>query len=100
LYFGIDNETWNKVEPPFYAILECDLDMNEDDIHVYIGLLNDIEIDPIQTSNYIVNRLKRLEEFKNIRNIKDVIGTSALLDNEESSFKIISRIFARNYRKN
>jgi hypothetical protein len=87
LYFGIDNETWNKVEPLFYAILECDLDMNEDDIHVYIGLLNDIEIDPIQTSNYIVNRLKRLEEFKNIRNIKDVIGTSALLDNEEALSK-------------
>jgi hypothetical protein len=87
LYFGIDNETWNKVELLFYAILECDLDMNEDDIRVYIGLLNDIEIDPIQTSNYIVNRLKRLKEFKNIRNIEDVIGTSALLDNEESFSK-------------
>jgi hypothetical protein len=85
LYFGIDNEAWNKVESLFYAILECDLDMNEDDIHVYIGLLNDIEMDPIQTGNYIVNRLKRLKEFKNIRNIKDVIGTR--LDNEEALLK-------------
>jgi hypothetical protein len=89
LYFGIDDETWNKVEPLFYAILERDLDMNEDDIYAYINLVANIETNPVQASNYIVNRLKTLEEFRNIKDIRDAIGNVSLNDKEALSKSLL-----------
>jgi hypothetical protein len=89
LYFGIDDETWNKVEPLFYVILERDLDMNEDDIYAYINLVTNIEANPVQASNYIVNRLKTLKEFRNIKDIRNVIGNVSLNDKETLSKSLL-----------
>jgi hypothetical protein len=89
LYFSIDDETWNKVESLFYAILERDLDMNEDDIYAYINLAANIEANPVQAGNYIVNKLKTLEEFRNIKDISDVIGNVSLSDKETLSKSLL-----------
>jgi hypothetical protein len=83
-YFGVGDEEWhNYIEPLFFAILENDLDMDEDNIYVYTMLLTDILIDPEYAGKIIVDKLKVLDEFKDIKDIKDVIGVS--LEGEELS---------------
>jgi hypothetical protein len=63
--------------------------MNEDDIYAYINLVANIETNPVQASNYIVNRLKTLEEFRNIKDIRDAIGNVSLNDKEALSKSLL-----------
>jgi hypothetical protein len=82
-YFGVGDKEWHYIEPLFYAILENDLDMDEDNVYVYTMLLTEIEMDPEYAGKIIVDKLKVLDEFKDVENIKDVIGVS--LEGEELS---------------
>jgi|GEM_PF-5981128 len=83
-YFGVNDKAWHYyIESLFYAILEDDLDMDEDNIYVYTMLLTEIEMDPEYAGKIIVDKLKVLDEFKDIKDIKDVIGVS--LEGEELS---------------
>jgi len=54
LYFGVDNDMWSKIEPLFYAILKRNLDMNDENIKVYVDLLSSIEMDPLYTADRII----------------------------------------------
>jgi hypothetical protein len=74
LYFGVSESDWKYVDPLFYAILNKGLDLDEDNIYVYTMLLTDIFIDPEEAGKDIVNKLKDLDEFRDIEDIKDVIG--------------------------
>jgi len=78
-HFCMDKEDiWEKVEPLFYAILERNLEMNEENLHVYVEILSYIQSDPEYVSErIIVDRLRKLDEFKNIKSIKDVVKASS-----------------------
>lgn len=77
LYFGINDDMWQYVKPLFYTILDQDLNLNEDNIQVYIELLSDIKADPIYAlDRVIVDKLRRLDEFKDVEDIKNAIGVS------------------------
>ncbi|MBX0312961.1 MAG: hypothetical protein JHC31_14555 [Sulfurihydrogenibium sp.] len=79
LYFGVDANTWEKIEPLFHAILERNLDMDDENVRVYIDLLSYIETDPLYTADrIIVDKIRRLDEFKNAKDIRDVIGDTSL----------------------
>ncbi|MBX0310713.1 MAG: hypothetical protein JHC31_02725 [Sulfurihydrogenibium sp.] len=79
LYFGVNIKTWEKIQPLFYAILERNLDMNDENIKVYIDLLSSIEMDPLYTADRIIlDKIRRLDEFKDIKDIRDVIGDVSL----------------------
>jgi hypothetical protein len=87
IYFGVSESDWKYVEPMFYAILEKGLDLDEDNIYVYTMLLIDISIDPEDAGKTIVDKLKVLDEFRDIEEIKDVIGKE--LEWEELSKALI-----------
>jgi hypothetical protein len=75
LYFGINANMWEKIEPLFYAILERNLDMDDENIRVYIDLLSSIEKDPLYTADRIIaDKIRRLDEFKDIKDIRDILG--------------------------
>lgn len=74
VYFGISESDWKYVEPMLRAILDKGLDLDEDNIYVYTMLLIDISIDPEEAGKDIVNKLKTLDEFRDIKDVKDVIG--------------------------
>jgi hypothetical protein len=74
VYFGVSESDWKYVEPMFRAILDKGLDLDEDNIYVYTMMLIDISIDPEEAGKDIVNKLKTLDEFRDIEGIKDVIG--------------------------
>lgn len=74
VYFGVSESDWQYVEPIFRAILDKGLDLDEDNIYVYTMLLIDISIDPEDAGKDIVNKLKTLDEFRDIEDIKDVVG--------------------------
>lgn len=89
LYFGVDANVWAKIEPLFYAILERNLDMDDENVKVYIDLLSSIEMDPLYTADrIIVDKLRRLDEFRDIRDIRDVLGDVSL-DKESLSKALI-----------
>jgi bacterioferritin (cytochrome b1) len=89
LYFGVDAKTWEKIQPLFQAILERNLDMNDENVKVYIDLLSYIETDPLYTADrIIVDKIRRLDEFKNVKDIRDVIG-DVPLDKENLSKALI-----------
>jgi hypothetical protein len=89
LYFGVDANMWSKIEPLFYAILERNLDMDDENVKVYIDLLSIIEMDPLYTADrIIVDKLRRLDEFKDVRDIRDVLGNVSL-DKESLSKALI-----------
>jgi hypothetical protein len=89
LYFGVDANMWAKIEPLFYAILERNLDMDDENVKVYIDLLSSIEMDPLYTADrIIVDKLRRLDEFRDIRDIRDVLGDVSL-DKESLSKALI-----------
>jgi hypothetical protein len=73
-YFGVSESDWQYVEPMFRAILDKGLDLDEDNIYVYTMLLIDISIDPEYAGKIIVDKLKVLDEFRDIEDIKDIIG--------------------------
>jgi len=89
LYFGINDDVWDKVEPLFYAILERNLGMDEDVIYNCIGFLYDVETIPFYVAEDITNRLASLDEFKNIKSIKDVIGVDVFSKDEKTASKIL-----------
>jgi hypothetical protein len=71
----------------FRGILDKGLDLDEDNIYVYTMLLIDILIDPEYAGKIIVDKLKTLDEFRDIEDIKDVIGRQ--LEWEELSKALI-----------
>jgi hypothetical protein len=86
LYFCVEDDMWNKIEPLFYAILECDLDMDEDTIYKYIAFLYDVEMIPSWVAYDIADRLSDLEEYKDANSIEDIIGADIpSLDDETAS---------------
>jgi len=74
IYFGVSDSDWQYVEPMFRAVLDKGLDLDEDHIYVYTMLLIDIFVDPEYAGNIIVDKLKVLDEFRDIEYIEDVIG--------------------------
>jgi hypothetical protein len=89
LYFGVDANMWTKIEPLFYVILERNLDMDDENIRVYIDLLSSIEMDPFYTADrIIVDKIRRLDEFKNVKDIRDILGNVSL-DKESLSKALI-----------
>jgi hypothetical protein len=99
-YFCENNdEIWNKTEPIFYAILERNLGMNEDNLHVYAELLSYIYTDPVYASErIIVDKLKKLDEFKDIKDIRDVIK-DVPTDNKEAFSKSLIRFLMEHAEK-
>jgi hypothetical protein len=87
VYFGVSESDWQYVEPMFRGILDKGLDLDEDNIYVYTMLLIDILIDPEYAGKIIVDKLKALDEFRDIEDIKDVIGEE--LEWEELSKALI-----------
>jgi hypothetical protein len=89
LYFGVDANMWTKIDPLFYAILERNLDMDDENIRVYIDLLSSIEMDPLYTADrIIVDKIRRLDELKDIKDIRDILGNVSL-DKESLSKALI-----------
>lgn len=91
-YFCESNdEIWDKTESLFYAILERNLDMNEENLHVYVELLSYIHTDPAYASErIIVDKLRKLDEFKNVKDITDVIKDASLDNNNALSESLIA----------
>jgi hypothetical protein len=89
LYFGVDANMWAKIESLFYAILERNLDMDDENVRVYIDLLSSIEMDPLYTADIIiVDKIRRLDEFKDVKDIRDILGNVSL-DKESLSKALI-----------
>jgi len=68
-FFGVDDELWKKVEPLFLAAIEYGLDINEDDIRVYIQMLDRIQTEPIKVGKKMISRLSIEEEIRKIGDI-------------------------------
>jgi hypothetical protein len=89
LYFGIKDDMWDKIEPFFYAILDCNLDIDESNIYKYIGFLYDIDMIPSWVAYDIADRLTDLDDYKDMNSVKDVIGVDVLSEDDETASKIL-----------
>jgi hypothetical protein len=89
LYFYVKDDMWDKIEPFFYAILDCDLDMDESIIFKYIAFLYDIEMIPSWVAYDIFDRLSDLDDYKDVKDIKDIVGVDVLSKDDETASKIL-----------
>jgi hypothetical protein len=89
LYFHVKDDMWDKIEPFFYTILDCNLDMDESVIYKYIAFLYDVEMIPSWVAYDIFDRLSDLDDYKDIEDLKDVIGVDVLSKDDETASKIL-----------
>lgn len=92
-----NDELWDKTEMLFYAILERNLDMNEENLHVYVELLSYIHDDTAYAEKVLVDRLRKLDEFRNAKDIKDVLKNVSLDNNALS--KSLTEFLLRHARR-
>jgi len=68
---------------------------NYENIKVYIDLLSSIEMDPLYTADrIIVDKIRRLDEFKDAKDIRDVLGNI----DKESVSKALIEFFDRHIK--